>query len=84
MGAAVADQADSPELVTEENQIFAEGAHKTGRLLRGELLGDRDRVPVASEELAGGSARANAGQELVLCRAQHDCISSSEGRIFRR
>ena len=72
MTAAIADQTYPAQLVAKQHQVFAEQPHEARRLFGRQLLGNGDRVPVASKELAPGRAWANPGQKFIFFLGQHD------------
>src|ERR1051325_10133609 len=58
--AAVGEQPEAAAFCTESNQVLAEDADELRRLFRRELCRRGDRMPVAAQELARGSAGAHA------------------------
>ncbi len=70
VGAAVgtmqADQAQTILVVTKQHQVLAHDADGKGIAARRHLLGRRDGLPIAAQQLAAGRARPGLRQKIVL------------------
>ena len=71
MRAVPAEEAHLPGLVTEQHEVLAQHPHGKRRAARRNLTRQADRLPVAPHELTHRGAASDAGQPLVLLRAQH-------------
>src|SRR5262249_3896541 len=69
------EQAIAAVVVAEQDEAFAEKAHRLERAVVRQFIDQRGRLPVAPHQLAGGRARARSRQEIVLLGAQHRLIS---------
>ncbi len=69
--AVAVEQPVGARLVPEQDQIFAQQAHRQDRPFAGQFLRQRRRLPVAAQELSGRGAGAAPGDQLVLFRAKH-------------
>ena len=65
------DQAIAALIVAEDDEVFAEQAHRLERPVVGQFIDQRGRLPVAPHELARRRARTGAGEKIVLLGAQH-------------
>jgi hypothetical protein len=66
-----ADQAIAPLVIPEDDQVFTHESYRLHGSVAGELIDESGRLPVATQQGAGGSAGCRAGDEIVLFRAQH-------------
>src|SRR5262249_28066077 len=64
MRAIALDEAEPPRRIAEKNKVLAEEPHR--HRLVGHLLGEPDRPPIATQELAHRRARPDSRQKLVL------------------
>ena len=76
IGAAVragaVEQAVAALLVAEQHEVLAQQPDRLDRPVgAGELIDQRRRLPVAAHQRAGGRARPDAGDEIVLFLAEH-------------
>ncbi len=72
MGAIGIHQARAPLGVPEQDEVFAEDLHPDRVTVgSGQLLGEGDREPEASKELAHGRTRAGSTDEFVFLARQH-------------
>src|SRR5262249_4271461 len=71
----VVDQSEATVRRAKDDQIFAQNPDELGRMARRQFFGDGDRMPVAAEEFAGWSTRADARQQLVFFVRQHTATS---------
>jgi hypothetical protein len=71
MRAVAVEQAVARPFVAEQHEVLAQHAHRLGRPLVRQLLGERHGVPVVSHQRAALRAGADAGDQLVLLGAHH-------------
>jgi hypothetical protein len=55
-----------PERQAEHHELLAQELDRLDRLLLGQLAGHCHRMPVATQQLAGGSARSNPRQNFIF------------------
>src|SRR5687768_11237567 len=67
----ITEQPDVSRLISKEDEVLSEQTNELRRMLVIELLGDGERQPVAAEQLAGGCARTDVREELVVLDCQH-------------
>ena len=71
MRAPPAQEADLALAISEEHEVLAEEPHGHGRPALRQFLGQRNRLPVAPHEVAGGRAGASPRQQFILLLRQH-------------
>jgi hypothetical protein len=75
VGAAVraiaVEHAELAALVAEQDKVLPHELHRLDRARSGQLVGQGHRLPVAAQQLAGGGAGSDAGDEIVLLCADH-------------
>ncbi len=71
MGAVAVEQAVATALVAEQHEVLAEHAHRLGRTLGRQFVGERHRMPVMPHQPAAFGARPGAGDQLVLLGTHH-------------
>ena len=79
MRAAAVEQAVPAALVAEQHEVLAQHAHRLGRPLVGQFVGERHRMPVVAHQRAALGAGTDAGDQLVLLVAHHGWLPS--GRL---
>ena len=79
MRAVAVEQAVPAALVAEQHEVLAQHAHRLGRPLGRQLVGERHRMPVVAHQRAALGARPDAGDQLVLLGAHHGWLPS--GRL---
>src|SRR6185437_464846 len=72
MRTAAADQTVTAFGVLEDHQIFAEQPHRLDRAVAAKLIHQSRRLPIASHQRTGRRTRADASNEIVLLRTQHE------------
>src|SRR5271156_3093628 len=75
MRAGAAKQAMTPLLVPVDDEVFAEQPDRLDRPIAGKLIEERGRLPIPAQQRPRGLARSDAGDALVLLRAEHGCYS---------
>jgi hypothetical protein len=71
MRAAAVEQAVPAALVAEQHEVLAQHAHRLGRPLVGQFLGQGHRMPVVPHQRATHGARPDPGDQLVLLGRHH-------------
>ncbi|MNS70331.1 hypothetical protein D3C72_1036730 [compost metagenome] len=75
VGAAVravaVEHAELAALVAEQHEVLAHELHGLDRARARQFVGQGHRLPVAAQQLAGGCAGSDAGDEIVLLGADH-------------
>jgi hypothetical protein len=84
MAAAVEHQADPVLAVAKGDEVFPQDAHPLRQVL--EVLGQADRVPIASQELSARRARTHMGELGILSRDRQPVCAFHRHppRIYRR
>jgi len=75
VGAAVravaVEHAELAVLVTEQDEVLPHELHRLDRARTRQFVGQGHRLPVPAQQLAGGGAGSDAGDEIVLLCADH-------------
>jgi hypothetical protein len=71
MGAVQSKQPGAAFLVAEEHQVLAHDRERDRRSAERKLTGQRNRLPKAPEQIAGGCARASLAEQVILFLGQH-------------
>ena len=71
MRAAAVEQAVPATLVAEQHEVLAQHAHRLGRALVRQLVGERHRMPVVAHQRPALGAGTDAGDQVVLLVAHH-------------
>ena len=71
MRAAAVEQAVPAALVAEQHEVLAQHAHRLGRALGRQFVGERHRMPVVAHQRAALGAGTDAGDQVVLLVAHH-------------
>ena len=75
MRAVAVEQAVTAALVAEQDEILAQHAHRLGRPLGGQFVGEGDGMPVVAHQGAALGAGADPGDQLILVGAHHGVAS---------
>ena len=76
MRAVETEQAEAVAIVAKQHQLLAEDLDRHGRAAGRQLVGERDRMPVAAHQRTARRVRTGACYQLVLCLRQHHRLLS--------